>query len=47
MGRVVLELSADEVQRVLAIDLDDSSQEALEFVRKVLAKRLRERLTPK
>ena len=47
MGRVVLELSADEVQRVLAIDLDESSQEALEFVQKVLAKRLRERLTPK
>jgi hypothetical protein len=40
MKKVVIELSAEEVQRLLAIALDEDRDEALEFVRHHLARRV-------
>ena len=44
LRKVRLELEAHEVQQLLAIDLDDDRAGALEFVRKILVKRIEKAL---
>ncbi len=44
LKNIVLNLTADEVQEILRVDLDGDPAEALELVRSVLAKKVREAL---
>lgn len=44
LKNVVLYLTADEVREILRVDLDGDPLEALELVRSVLAKKVREAL---
>lgn len=43
---VTLKLGVPDVERILRIDLDDDPAQALEFVKEVLAKRVKESLQP-
>ncbi len=42
LKQVVLSLTAEEAQEVLRIDLDGDPADALDFIRSVLAKRVKE-----
>ncbi|WP_448381928.1 hypothetical protein [Desulfosoma sp.] len=44
LKNVVLTLTAEEAQEILRVDLDGDSKGALELVRSVLAKKVREAL---
>lgn len=44
LRKVRLELEAHEVQQLLAIDLDDDRDRALQFIRKTLVKRIEKAL---
>lgn len=41
---VVVTLTEDEVKKVLEIDLDENPYDALQFVRQILAKKVKESL---
>jgi len=42
----MIELGISDVERILRIDMDDDPQQALEFVKEVLAKRVKESIQP-
>ncbi len=44
--KVVVELSAQEVEKLLAILMDEDREEAYEFLRESLGKKIMERLRP-
>ncbi|MCX7822006.1 MAG: hypothetical protein N2260_01020 [Syntrophobacterales bacterium] len=44
---VVVTLTGEEAQKVLEIDLDGTPQDALQFIRNILAKKVRESLKTK
>jgi hypothetical protein len=46
LKKVMIELGITDVEKVLRIDMDDDPDEALEFVKEVLAKRVRQSLQP-
>jgi hypothetical protein len=46
LKELIIRLSLSDVQEVLRIDMDDDSRQALEFVKEVLAKRVKESLQP-
>jgi len=46
LRKVMIELGVPDVEKILSIDMDDDPQQALEFVKDVLAKRVRESLQP-
>jgi hypothetical protein len=46
LKKVLLELSVQDVQQILAIDLDGDPDKALAFVRKNLAKQVKKALQP-
>ena len=46
LKKVLLELSVQDVQEILAIDLDGDSQRALAFIRERLAKHVKKALQP-
>jgi len=43
---VILKLEVPEIEKILGIDLDEDPQKALEFIKEVLAKRVKESLQP-
>ena len=47
LKEVVVTLSPDEAQKVLEIDLDGNPSDAIQFIRQVLAKKVREVLKTK
>ena len=46
LRKVMIELGIPEVEKVLRIDMDEDPQQALEFVKELLAKRVKESLQP-
>jgi len=46
LRKVLIELGVPDVEKILSIDMDDDSAQALEFVKEVLAKRVKESLQP-
>jgi hypothetical protein len=46
LKRVNIGLDVSEVQEILAIDMDEDAQRALEFVKKHLAKQVKKALQP-
>jgi hypothetical protein len=46
LKRVMIELEIPDVEKILRIDMDDDPAEALEFVKEVLAKQVKESLQP-
>jgi hypothetical protein len=46
LKELIIRLSISDVREVLRIDMDDDSLQALEFVKEVLAKRVKESLQP-
>jgi hypothetical protein len=46
LKKVTIELSIPEVQKVLAIDMDDDAGQALEFLKEHLAKQVKKALQP-
>lgn len=46
LKRVLIELDVPDVERILSIDMDDDPAQALEFVKEILAKRVKESLQP-
>jgi hypothetical protein len=42
----LIELAIPDVERILRIDMDEDPAQALEFVKEVLAKRVKELLQP-
>jgi hypothetical protein len=46
LRKVMIELGIPDVERILRIDMDDDPVQALEFVKDVLAKRVKESLQP-
>ncbi|MEJ5301592.1 MAG: hypothetical protein WHS38_11450 [Thermodesulforhabdaceae bacterium] len=47
LKEVVISLSLEEAQKVLEIDLDGDASDAIQFIRQVLAKRVRKALKTK
>jgi hypothetical protein len=47
LKEVIVTLSPDEAQKVLEIDLDRNPSDAIQFIRQVLAKKVREVLKTK
>ncbi|MGC8720741.1 MAG: hypothetical protein ACP5TY_12140 [Thermodesulforhabdaceae bacterium] len=47
LKEVVVTLTEDEAKKVLEIDLDGDSADALHFIRQVLAKKVKENLKTK
>lgn len=45
-GKVLVELSAQEVEKLLAILMDEDRDEAYEFLKESLGKKVQERLRP-
>lgn len=45
-GKVVVELSAQEVEKLLAILMDEDRDEAYEFLRVCLGKKVQDRIRP-
>ncbi len=43
---VRIKLTPAEIQKVLSIAMDEDKEEALEFIRQTLAKRIEKELTP-
>lgn len=46
LKRVNIELDVSEVQEILAIDMDEDAQRALEFLKEHVAKRVKKALQP-
>lgn len=46
LKKVLIELGVPDVEKILSIDMDDDPAQALEFVKEVLAKRVKESLQP-
>jgi len=46
LKKVMVELDVSEVEKILRIDMDEDPAHALEFVKEVLAKRVKESLQP-
>lgn len=46
LRKVMIELGVLDVEKILRIDMDDDPAQALEFVKEVLAKRVKESLHP-
>jgi hypothetical protein len=46
LKKVMIELGITDVEKVLRIDMDDNPDQALEFMKEVLAKRVRQSLQP-
>jgi len=46
LKKVMIELGIPDVEKILRIDMDDDPTQALEFVKEVLAKRVKESLQP-
>jgi hypothetical protein len=46
LRKVMIELGVPDVVEILRIDMDEDQAKALEFVKEVLAKRLKESLQP-
>lgn len=46
LKRVNIELNVSEVQEILAIDMDEDAQRALEFLKERLAKQVKKALQP-
>ena len=46
LRKVMIELGIPDVEEILRIDMDEDPQQALEFVKEVLAKRVKESLQP-
>jgi hypothetical protein len=46
MKKVVIELSANAVQKILRIDMDGDASEALTFIKEKLAKQVKGALRP-
>ncbi len=46
LRKVMIELGIPDVEQILSIDMDDDPQQALEFVKEVLTKRVKESLQP-
>jgi len=46
LREVMIELGVPDVEKILSIDMDDDPQQALEFVKEVLAKHVKESLQP-
>ena len=46
LKKVMIELGIPDVEKILRIDMDDDPTLALEFVKEVLAKRVKESLQP-
>ena len=46
LKRVMIELGIPDVEMILRIDMDEDPAQALEFVKEVLAKRVKESLQP-
>ena len=46
LRKVMIELGVPDVEKILSIDMDDDPAQALEFVKEVLAKRVKESLQP-
>lgn len=46
LRKVLIELGVPDVEKILSIDMDDDPAQALEFVKEVLAKRVKESLQP-
>jgi len=46
LKKVMVELDVSEVEKILRIDMDEDPAQALEFVKEVLAKRVKESLQP-
>jgi len=46
LKKVMIELGIPDVEKILRIDMDEDPEQALEFVKDVLAKRVKESLQP-
>jgi hypothetical protein len=46
LRKVLIELGVPDVEKIFSIDMDDDPAQALEFVKEVLAKRVKESLQP-
>jgi len=46
LRKVMIELGIPDVEKILRIDMDDDPAQALEFVKEILAKRVKESLQP-
>jgi hypothetical protein len=46
LRKVMVEMDVPDVEKILRIDMDDYPEQALEFVKEVLAKRAKESLQP-
>jgi hypothetical protein len=46
LRKAMIELGIPDVEQILRIDMDDDPAQALEFVKEVLAKRVKESLQP-
>lgn len=46
LTKVMIELGVPDVEKILSIDMDEDPQQAMEFVKEVLAKRVKESLQP-
>jgi hypothetical protein len=46
LKRVMIELGIPDVETILRIDMDDDPAQALEFIKEILAKRVKESLQP-
>jgi len=46
LKKVLIELSVQDVQRIIAIDLDGDPEKALAFIREKLAKQVKKALQP-
>jgi hypothetical protein len=46
LKKVIVELDVSEVQEILAIDIDEDAERALAFVKKSLAKQVKDALRP-
>lgn len=46
LRKVMIELGVPEVEKILRIDMDDDPAQALEFVKEVMAKHVKETLQP-
>ena len=46
LRKVMIELGVPDVEKILRIDMDDDPAQALEFVKEVMAKHVKESLQP-
>ncbi len=46
LKKITIELDVSAVQQILAIDMDDDAERALDFVKKILAAQVKKALQP-